>query len=713
MEEWSVSRIGNTPDNKIDRFKFAKFARRELDGNPPEKDELASTWEWFEAKGMWVLGRKGQRILLDAPEWHGGWRGWKLKSPEQAGNCECEKTRVRKGDLDNAISERVNESAECDRSEPQTNKREREEMERDEEEANRSRRMMVKTFNGSNRARRERYREQWSREKPQPEDDDLSRARKRIRKSEDEAELDNLATPTTAAQIHLSKFGRDIFQGVPRTAVTGANLRRQWILDPRRAVEGDEELGIDRQQRRRKAEEQIEGWLMEVGSGVKGKESDGAKDRVFATDGSRYPAALYNDDGRRTVSAACVTTNGGVSAIIPGMLSQVMHGELLGIIIALVQGKWEDREVIKILSDYLPAVRRIREHMTRRQYLRRMTAEGQDWTKIVGRKETERLKTEQWSGRSWYKWIIGIINDMEEGPGTKRKLSIEHVKAHGNLTNATPEQRLNDKADTEARKARTTPISLNQMSWPTFCLDEYATWHDRKGYIESDLYQWVKREYSKQRKERTHGSDYITHLNVSMYEKRAQSTWIYTKSTSDYSLRTQALARGKALMTEWKTKRFFPDSGNTGMCVHCPEALENDHHIFVQCPRYDEARKKSTQEMLEGIDKMELGTANISNLRNILESITQDTNVWPMERTRYYVGLIPSLDEVFTNSDDHQNREETAHRVRLRKFIHTSAIRTAGYIWSIKMRDRFNRRMSLEREERSMRRTEGRGNDGN
>ena len=113
----------------------------------------------------------------------------------------------------------------------------------------------------------------------------------------------------------------------------------------------------------------------------------------YGTDGSMIPANARPGD-RRTVTAACVSECNGLGAVITGREAVVMQGELFGIIMALIRARMERKPEVHIHSDYLNGIRKITD----------MTS--------------GRLNLEQSAGRSWYRWIHMLWQELEE-MGTK------------------------------------------------------------------------------------------------------------------------------------------------------------------------------------------------------------------------------------------------------------------------------------------------------
>jgi ribonuclease HI len=82
---------------------------------------------------------------------------------------------------------------------------------------------------------------------------------------------------------------------------------------------------------------------------------------ILATDGSMKPANVKMGE-KRTVTAACIKKDGKeTGAIVQDMSAVVMHGELLGVIMVLVQTRLGEPKEVTILTDYKNVVKRIQE----------------------------------------------------------------------------------------------------------------------------------------------------------------------------------------------------------------------------------------------------------------------------------------------------------------------------------------------------------------
>jgi hypothetical protein len=99
--------------------------------------------------------------------------------------------------------------------------------------------------------------------------------------------------------------------------------------------------------------------------------------------------------------------------------------------------------------------------------------------------------------------------------------------------------------------------------------------------------------------------------NLSLGHRQRMATWLYHKpnppsfvyhrATSAYTAAVQLYARSGQLATAERVEDRQGD-GNGGLCrLGCPE-IEDEHHIFVRCPEFDEMREhagKSLRKTLE------------------------------------------------------------------------------------------------------------------
>jgi ribonuclease HI len=241
--------------------------------------------------------------------------------------------------------------------------------------------------------------------------------------------------------------------------------------------------------------------------------------------------------------AACVTDEDGAAATLKGGELEVMHGELFGIVMALIRARRERKRSVTILTDYWNGIRKIRRIM-------------EDGEKVGG------------AGKAWYSWILRLIDSL-----TRKNVVIEiqHVKAHTNED--TGDANLNRKADETAQNLE--DICLDFAPIPTFKIDDFVP-QSELGYIDKDPYAWV---IDKKKQIRTREAmQRYPRLNDSIYERSAKlCAKYYSKSGSDYSIKIQAMIRSHALPTNDRLTRTMGNDAQNCPCGY----VETDHHVFV------------------------------------------------------------------------------------------------------------------------------------
>ena len=141
------------------------------------------------------------------------------------------------------------------------------------------------------------------------------------------------------------------------------------------------------------------------------------------------------------------------------------------------------------------------------------------------------------------------------------------------------------------------------------------------------------------------------------YDHSPISWYAASKSVYGWSLQTQMQARAHALDTgARRLKSFGPDPIYSRACVFCGEEQENEHHIFVTCPKHAAWREASNSAISKHTFTLEIGDCDLLGAVPFwADAILCDDIAWPSEgRSQYFTGFLPTLDSVqlgFSESD--------------------------------------------------------------
>jgi hypothetical protein len=131
----------------------------------------------------------------------------------------------------------------------------------------------------------------------------------------------------------------------------------------------------------------------------------------------------------------------------------------------------------------------------------------------------------------------------------------------------------------------------------------------------------------------------------------------------------------------YKRKKIDSDQCRFGC-----DAVEDSHHLFVECRRYDEWRANAAEEMGRKADQKlaERGVEEAARKRLLATAkslFCNDPEVWPLKHSFYYLGHIPPLDPLLP----HDIFESRLSRERLLHYFsaewHLASIRLAGRIF--------------------------------
>lgn len=180
----------------------------------------------------------------------------------------------------------------------------------------------------------------------------------------------------------------------------------------------------------------------------------------------------------------------------------------------------------------------------------------------------------------------------------------------------------------------------------TFYMDEFTLHTNTDGWIEAN-----PREYTDQALIRMTRNKFATARSLRMakqyYEQRAPPSQPYTRALSAYTATVQLYARSGQLATA--AGLCDKKLQKNDLCRNGCEAIEDPHHIFVQCPTWKPLReeyvKSLSKRTAEKINDTKLNAEEKTAMLMAAKSIFTDCSLtWPLRYTQFYLGHIPSLE---------------------------------------------------------------------
>lgn len=133
-------------------------------------------------------------------------------------------------------------------------------------------------------------------------------------------------------------------------------------------------------------------------------------------------------------------------------------------------------------------------------------------------------------------------------------------------------------------------------------------------------------------------------------------------------------------------KRRDKDLFSTMCGMGCGYGLEDDYHIFVECPAFSTMRTESgcglARRIARTISVAKIEDAPFSSLLEAAEYFYSDScGLWPLKMSQYFYGQVPELSNAVP-------LDLFASPLERRRFIyklfidwHISSIRLVGRIW--------------------------------
>lgn len=353
---------------------------------------------------------------------------------------------------------------------------------------------------------------------------------------------------------------------------------------------------------------------------------------------------------------AVVTGRKTVCLKLSGCNISILHGELIGLITGLIISHNGPINAL-IHTDHLNSVRLIDDSRTTinlESKLRHMNA------------------------RSYYRWLLAIL---EECPAI-----IKYTKGHAN--GDTLSSVLNTTADRLAVSAQSN-ANTPYAPIPTF-FDDYTLYNSTDGWIESNSQHYIECRLALNTAQELEYSAGLR-LQRLVYDIGSPPDFPYLRAFSCYSVLTQLYARAGQLPTA--AHLHSRDKLPVPFCrFGCKVEFEDEHHIFVDCPRFSEFRRQSSEEVSQNTDnrctdlveKGVISLATAAKIRRVAKSLfIDDCSVWPLHSTKFYLGRIPRVYDLIIqpNASAESSLEIRRQAHFFASLWHISAIRLAGRIW--------------------------------
>ena len=375
--------------------------------------------------------------------------------------------------------------------------------------------------------------------------------------------------------------------------------------------EGEEELLFTRRERRHAAENQLKILTNLLNFHPSPNATDG---NAWASDGSMVPASAGILDDK-TVTAALTGPKTMVMKM-QGRNSNILHGEIFGIIMGhLLIPRGDDHDSPCLYTDHLNTTRFL-----------------QDARSNINQDAALRYR----NGRSYLRWLK-LLSD-------ENLLSVEYTKGHS--AGDTLASKLNADADHYATSAQSHRYQIPAAPIPTFTMNDFTFFTREDGWVESNIRTYSDQLLSRMVAEAL-AKGHHQRMTTWLYHQPNPPTYIYHKATSAYTAAVQLYARSGQLAMAEKVEERQGD-GNGGRCrLGCPE-IEDEHHIFVDCPIFDEWRQEAGIQLQKAlVDRLKqtgLGEIDMSAIVNKAKFFfTDDANIWPLRESCYFLGLVPKI----------------------------------------------------------------------
>ncbi|KAJ7936521.1 hypothetical protein B0H13DRAFT_1554079, partial [Mycena leptocephala] len=227
------------------------------------------------------------------------------------------------------------------------------------------------------------------------------------------------------------------------------------------------------------------------------------------------------------------------------------------------------------------------------------------------------------NGRSYYRWILALT---DENP-----LTIAYTPGHS--TEVSIPARMNFEADHYASSAQKHIDDVPTAPIPTFFMDEYTFFTLDDGWIESNTRNYVAKSQIRHASTAAADSNH-QRMALQLYDTKPPPEYSYTHAYSAYSAVVQLYARSGQLPTA--DVLYSRGKLESPLCRLGCNAIEDQHHIFVDCPRYASWRTTTANELAartnRKLEEKGIEEADRVDLLAAVKSLfIDDASVWPLQ----------------------------------------------------------------------------------
>jgi hypothetical protein len=270
-----------------------------------------------------------------------------------------------------------------------------------------------------------------------------------------------------------------------------------------------------------------------------------------------------------------------------------------------------------------------------------------------------------------------------------------HTKSHMNIMNLV--SLLNNKADHYVSKAQGATHLIPAAPIPTFCMDDFTFYRDSDGWVKSNIHVFTDYFMARQTTVSLSHSHHH-HMSVQLYDPRPSPLHPYTRASSAYSVLVQLYACwGQLPMASCSNQRGQLVSGK---CRYGCKMMEDMHHIFVICTKFESLRSEAAGLKMKKIAKMvEDIEVRLSYGEKLMKAakffFCNSIECWPLHVLTFYLGYVPKLDALVSDEMFVNLTSCTRFLFNISSDFHLAGIRLVSCIWGAVQRDMARRRDGL------------------